>query len=635
MLQEIKTLVQTLNEQRDAYYNKDSPKMTDKEYDRLFDRLEELEKKSGIIFSNSPTQSVGYYPVSELAKVRHTRALLSLEKTKQIRELADFMENQDTLLMLKLDGLTVKLVYEEGRLVQASTRGDGNVGEDITHNIPAFENVPLSISYRERLVTTGEAFIYKDDFRQLKDTIRDGNGEPYKNARNLASGSVRNLNPEVCKGRHVHFIPFNVLEGMDEGTGVDSREFKLMQLGVLGFDTCPYVYMEAGKHSEKELKEQIEKLKTVASEKGIPIDGLVLIYDNLSYSFKCGKTGHHYKDGLTLYVELTGLYGSDCYKKAYHEIQKKLDLGAGEQMEKRLEIQCRKKKQKESLAKPVDYKRRDHTYRELLTLLQLSPQHRKDLLSRGLTETEVANMEALGYKSTCAEESVAIARKLLKRGCRLEGVPGFFMNYHGDWEIAFYQKNNGYLCPVWSDEGLLIAFQIRLDVPYQKRKYVWLSSAKMEKGCSPGSPVSFSGVLNSPVIYVTEGVLKAEAAYQRTGHPYLGNPGVSAYKELELALNRLKAHGVKVVIEANDMDKCIRLHCDRAYSEACADCEGSSHECPKKREKRDHIRKGCLKLYEICEKLGLICKRAVWDTDDEGYWEENYKGIDDWELREL
>lgn len=352
---------------------------------------------------------------------------------------------------------------------------------------------------------------------------------------------------------------------------------------------------------------------------------------NVYHCFHCDAAGNM----LTLYVELTGLYGSDCYKKAYHEIQKKLDLGAGEQMEKRLEIQCQKKKQKESLAKPVDYKRRDHTYRELLTLLQLSPQHRKDLLSRGLTETEVANMEALGYKSTCAEESVAIARKLLKRGCRLEGVPGFFMNYHGDWEIAFYQKNNGYLCPVWSDEGLLIAFQIRLDVPYQKRKYVWLSSAKMEKGCSPGSPVSFSGVLNSPVVYVTEGVLKAEAAYQRTGQPYLGNPGVSAYKELELALNRLKAHGVKVVIEANDMDKCIRLHCDCAYSEACADCEGSSHECPKKREKRDHIRKGCLKLYEICEKLGLICKRAVWDTDDEGYWQENYKGIDDWKLREL
>ena len=171
MLQEIKTLVQTLNEQRDAYYNRNSSTMTDQEYDRLFDSLAELEKKSGIIFSNSPTQNVGYYPVSELAKVKHPKALLSLEKTKQIRELADFMENQDALLMLKLDGLTVKLVYEEGRLVQASTRGDGDIGEDITHNIPAFENVPLSISYKERLVAVGEAFIYKDDFRDRKSVV--------------------------------------------------------------------------------------------------------------------------------------------------------------------------------------------------------------------------------------------------------------------------------------------------------------------------------------------------------------------------------------------------------------------------------------------------------------------------------
>ena len=315
MLQEIRTLVQTLNEQRDAYYNRNSPTMTDQEYDRLFDHLAELEKESGIIFSNSPTQSVGYYPVSELTKVRHPRALLSLEKTKQIRELADFMENQDTLLMLKLDGLTVKLIYEGGRLVQASTRGDGDVGEDITHNIPAFENVPLSISYKERLVTVGEAFIYKDDFRQLKDTIRDGNGEPYKNARNLASGSVRNLNSEVCKGRHINFIPFNVLEGLDGGEDIDSREFKLMQLAALGFDTCPYVWLEAGRYGEKELKEQIERLEDIAGEKELPIDGLVLIYDGLSYSAKCGKTGHHYKDGLAYKFE------DETYETSLQEIE--------------------------------------------------------------------------------------------------------------------------------------------------------------------------------------------------------------------------------------------------------------------------------------------------------------------------
>ncbi len=315
MLQKIKTLVQTLNEQRDAYYNRNSPTMTDQEYDRLFDHLAEMEKESGIIFSNSPTQSVGYYPVSELAKVRHPRALLSLEKTKQIQELADFMENQDTLLMLKLDGLTVKLIYEGGRLVQASTRGDGDIGEDITHNIPAFENVPLSISYKERLVAVGEAFIYKDDFRQLKDTIRDGNVEPYKNARNLASGSARNLNPEVCKGRHINFIPFNVLEGLDGGEGIDSREFKLMQLAALGFDSCPYVWLEAGRYSEKELKEQIERLEATAGEKELPIDGLVLIYDSLSYSAKCGKTGHHYKDGLAYKFE------DETYETSLQEIE--------------------------------------------------------------------------------------------------------------------------------------------------------------------------------------------------------------------------------------------------------------------------------------------------------------------------
>lgn len=245
MLQEIKELVQTLNKQRNAYYNLNSAEMSDAEYDHLYDRLEELERKSGIVFSNSPTQNVGYYPVSELAKVKHPKALLSLEKTKQIKELADFIRNQDALLMLKLDGLTVKLVYEEGKLIEASTRGDGDIGEDITHNIPAFENVPLTIAHKERLVVVGEAFIYKDTFRRLRDTLRERDGESYKNARNLASGSARNLNPETCKERCVNFIPFNVLEGLDKGEVIDSREFKLMQLAELGFGTCPYIWLES------------------------------------------------------------------------------------------------------------------------------------------------------------------------------------------------------------------------------------------------------------------------------------------------------------------------------------------------------------------------------------------------------
>jgi len=303
MLQEMRALVQTLNKQRNAYYNLNSPEMTDAEYDRLYDRLAGLEKETGIVFSNSPTQNVGYYPVSELAKVKHPRALLSLEKTKQIQELVDFIGNQEALLMLKLDGLTVKLVYEEGKLIQASTRGDGDTGEDITHNIPVFENVPLTIAYKERLVMVGEAFIYKDDFWRLRDTLRDGDGEPYKNARNLASGSARNLNPETCRERCVNFIPFNVLEGLDKGEAIDSREFKLMQLAELGFDTCPYVWLESGRHGVEDISKQIKALESIAEEKELPIDGLVLIYDSLSYSEKCGKTGHHYKDGLAFKFE--------------------------------------------------------------------------------------------------------------------------------------------------------------------------------------------------------------------------------------------------------------------------------------------------------------------------------------------
>lgn len=243
-------------------------------------------------------------------------------------------------------------------------------------------------------------------------------------------------------------------------------------------------------------------------------------------------------------------------------------------------------------------------------------------------------MEQLGYKSICAEDSVSIARRLIRSGCNLKGVPGFFVNRNQDWEIAFYPKNSGYLCPVWSFDGLLTAFQIRLDVPYQKRKYVWLSSAKLDKGCSPGSPVSLSGDPDGQRVFVTEGILKAEVTHQRTGETYIGNPGVLNHKELRQMLIQLKGRGLQEVVEANDMDKLMRLACRKDYGTVCRTCSESGTECPKKKEKREQIRKGCLKLYEICEELSLTCRRAVWDVDAEGMWKEQYKGIDDWELRE-
>ena len=311
----IKNLVKQLNEYRHAYYNQDAPLVSDAEYDRLFDELKELEEQTGFILSNSPTQTVGYYPVSELAKVTHPIPLLSLEKTKLISELLDFMKGQEVLFMLKLDGLTTKLIYEDGRLIQASTRGDGEVGEDITHNIPAFLNVPLTIPHKERLVITGESFIPTNDFERLKDTLRDGNGKPYKNGRNFASGSVRSLDPKNCIGRCVRFLPFNVLEGMEDVPFPDSRACKLEGLTHLGFGYCPFFSISGTGLSKEYAEKFIQELVSTAANLHLPIDGIVMIFDSLSYSKSCGKTGHHYKDGLAYKFE------DDTYETFLREIE--------------------------------------------------------------------------------------------------------------------------------------------------------------------------------------------------------------------------------------------------------------------------------------------------------------------------
>lgn len=351
---------------------------------------------------------------------------------------------------------------------------------------------------------------------------------------------------------------------------------------------------------------------------------------NVYHCFHCGAGGNM----LTLYADLNGIYGENRYQRAYWKIQEELPMGMQECKMREKRVLLREQRCKEQLAEPADYEKRDAVYREMLKLLKLSYRHKEDLRRRGLTEEEISRMEQLGYRSICAEDSVSIARRLIKSGCSLKGVPGFFVNRNGDWEIAFYKKNSGYLCPVWSFDGRLAAFQIRLDVPYQKRKYIWLSSAKLNKGCSPGSPVSLSGDLDVRRVFVTEGILKAEITHQRTGETYIGNPGVMNHKELKQMLIQLKEQGLREVVEANDMDKLMRLDCHEDYGPECRTCNAYSPECPKKKEKREQIRKGCLKLYEICEELSLSCSRAAWDTDGEGMWQGQYKGIDDWELRE-
>ncbi|NBI90907.1 NAD-dependent DNA ligase LigA [Lachnospiraceae bacterium] len=294
----IHELVDKLNQYRNEYYNQDAPSVSDAVYDRLYDELELWEKDTGIILSNSPTQTVGYKAVSSLEKVRHDIPLLSLAKTKQVSDLASFLKGHGALLMLKLDGLTVKLVYENGRLVEGSTRGDGEEGELITHNVAAFRNVPLSIPYKGRLAITGEGFIHKSDFERLKGSLTGSDGKPYRNARNLASGSIRCLDAGTCREREVSFCAFNVLEGLDEfEDSRDSRSSLLNILAEFGFETCPAIYIPPDAKADH-IASKIQEMTDFAEFLDMPIDGMVLRFNSFSYSATLGRTGHHYNDGI-------------------------------------------------------------------------------------------------------------------------------------------------------------------------------------------------------------------------------------------------------------------------------------------------------------------------------------------------
>lgn len=294
--QELNTL---LNQYRHEYYNLNAPTVSDEVYDRLFDKLRELEQATGVQMANSPTQTVGWPAVSKLEKTIHIVPLLSLDKTKSSAELVSFMGSQLIMLMLKLDGLTVKLTYEGGVLVEAATRGDGNEGEIITHNVRGITGIPTQIPYKSRLVVTGEAFIRPSDFEALKAALLDSTGKPYKNGRNLAADSVRLLDAADCRARRVTFMPFNVLEGFP---GKERKSDKLYYLPSLGFDLCKFMVANRPLKQE-EIDDGIQRLKKFAEDNDIPIDGIVMTYNDIAYSKTCGRTGHHYKDGLAFKFE--------------------------------------------------------------------------------------------------------------------------------------------------------------------------------------------------------------------------------------------------------------------------------------------------------------------------------------------
>lgn len=283
----IKELISTLNKASDAYYNSGDPIMTDYEWDNLYDELAKLEEETGVIYLNSPTQQVGYEVKTKLEKVTHSHPMLSLGKTKSVNDLVKFSNGRDCIISLKMDGLTVLNTYEDGKLTQSETRGNGEVGELITHNAKVFDNLPVSIDMDKKFEIEGEAIITKEDFYNINLKLKDG--EKYKNPRNLASGSVRQLDSKIAKARHVKFIAWKIPHGFTRFTD----GFKFAE--ELGFDVVPY-----SKYNSKtdDINVIVEYLKDLADVRGYPIDGLVITYDNVEYGKSLGNTGHHPRHSL-------------------------------------------------------------------------------------------------------------------------------------------------------------------------------------------------------------------------------------------------------------------------------------------------------------------------------------------------
>ena len=279
---DMRYLIDKLNYYTDLY-DQGRSEISDKEWDKLYFTLKQEEEKTGVIYPDSPTQHIHYKSVSKLNKVTHDHPMLSLDKTKDIQEIKDFLKIQPFVAMFKMDGLTCSLTYEHGELIKAETRGNGIIGEDILHNAKVVKNIPLEIPYEERLVVDGEIICRKDDFIPFQ--------KEYKNPRNFASGSIRLLSSEECKKRNLSFVAWEMIEGYS-----NIKEFwrRLEQLHNIGFTIVPMVY------DKQQIDEALEIIKEQFKEEHAiyPIDGYVFKFNDVDFGKKQGQTDHHLKNAI-------------------------------------------------------------------------------------------------------------------------------------------------------------------------------------------------------------------------------------------------------------------------------------------------------------------------------------------------
>lgn len=286
----MKELINILNKASELYYQKNTIMMTDYEYDHLYDELVELEKETNMTLSNSPTINVEPEISSSLKQVEHPSPMLSLAKTKKVSELENFLGDKEGLLSWKLDGLTIVLTYEDGKLISGVTRGTGIIGELVTENVKQFKNVPLTIPYKGRLVLRGEAIIKYSDFNRMNEELGDGSSQ-YKNPRNLCSGSVRQLDSSITAKRCVNCIIFALIESSTNISNLKSECFDWLKNQ--GFEV-----VEHYKVTKNTVKEQVHMFKEKVKEYDIPSDGLVITYDDIAYGNSLGTTAKFPKHSL-------------------------------------------------------------------------------------------------------------------------------------------------------------------------------------------------------------------------------------------------------------------------------------------------------------------------------------------------
>ena len=273
-IEKIKELTGLLNKASDTYYNTGNTIMEDREFDTLVEELRNLEQETGFVMATSPTHKVGYEVKSELQKVAHNHPMLSLAKTKDWNEFIQYFCNKDVIGMLKMDGLTCSLRYINGELVSAETRGNGEIGEDILHNIKTVKTVPQKIPYKDELIVDGEIICTYQDFEPFS--------TEYKNPRNFASGSIRLLDSNECAKRPLTFVAWNVIKGFDNE---NSFLRKLVLIDELGFTVVPWT--SSFDWDAKEF------LVNKAKKLGYPIDGLVGRFGDIKYGDSLGATSHH------------------------------------------------------------------------------------------------------------------------------------------------------------------------------------------------------------------------------------------------------------------------------------------------------------------------------------------------------